>query len=114
MSKISSKPSFRKTWLTMSRIPKSALATSIFKVLSAADIASGLHHWIEAFWCDERPFNHQVKDVKPPAWWEFLQDHPHDRVVAVSFAFLVSFVLSTIIPTSSRHQHTFCFCQPHV
>jgi cytochrome b len=84
--------------------PKSALATSIFKVLSAADIVSGLRHQIEAFWRDEWPFDQQVKDGNPLAWWESLQDHPHDRVLAVSFAFfLVNFVLSTIIPTAPRH-----------
>ncbi|KAG2079898.1 ribonuclease H-like domain-containing protein [Suillus cothurnatus] len=62
--------------------PDSVLATSIFKVLSAAEVASGLRHQLEAFWHGEWPFNQQVKDGNPLAWWESLQDHPHARVLA--------------------------------
>ncbi|KAG1891136.1 ribonuclease H-like domain-containing protein [Suillus subluteus] len=62
--------------------PDSALPASIFKVLSAAEIASGLRHQIEAFWCDEWPFNQQVKEGNPLAWWESLQNHLHARVLA--------------------------------
>jgi len=49
---------------------------------------SGLWHQLEAFWHGEWPFNQQVKDSNPLAWWESLQDHPHARVLAVSFAFV--------------------------
>ncbi|KAG2138776.1 hypothetical protein BD769DRAFT_1637810 [Suillus cothurnatus] len=62
--------------------PDSVLATSIFKVLSAAEVASGLRHQLEAFWHGEWPFNQQVKDGDPLAWWESLQDHPHACVLA--------------------------------
>ncbi|KAG2345131.1 hypothetical protein BDR05DRAFT_947067 [Suillus weaverae] len=50
--------------------PKSAPATSIFK------------HQIKAFWHDKWPFNQQVKDDNPLAWWESLQDHLHAHVLA--------------------------------
>ncbi|KAG1842728.1 hypothetical protein F4604DRAFT_1689823 [Suillus subluteus] len=63
--------------------PNSALPASIFKVLSVAEIASGLCHQTEAFWHDEWPFNQQVKDGNPLAWWESLQNHPHAHVLAM-------------------------------
>ncbi|KAG2116350.1 hypothetical protein BD769DRAFT_1778182 [Suillus cothurnatus] len=49
---------------------------------SAAEVASGLRHQLEAFWHGEWPFNQQVKDGNPLAWWESLQDHLHARVLA--------------------------------
>jgi hypothetical protein len=61
--------------------------TTIFKVLTPAEIVNGLRHQVEAFWRSEWPFNEPIKDGNPLAWWESLQNHPHAHVLAVSFTF---------------------------
>ena len=57
----------------------------IFTELSAVRIVEDLRHQLEAYWHNEWPFDTPVKDGDPLTWWRNLSDHPHGRVLSVSY-----------------------------
>ena len=57
------------------------------KQLTPAQIVEGLRHQFDGYWRGEWPFDQQVEDNNPLAWWASLCHHPHTRVLAVRYTF---------------------------
>ena len=55
--------------------------------IGAAGIVDEFKHQLEAYWCNEWPFNTPIPDGNTLAWWNMLLPHPHARVLAVGFCF---------------------------
>jgi len=53
------------------------------KGLTSAEIVDGLRRQLDTFWRAEWPFDQQVNDHDPLAWWESLRYHTHARILAV-------------------------------
>ena len=64
----------------------------------AAATVDELRHQLDAYWCQEHPFNKVVKDGNTLAWWEALAHHPSAQVLAVC---TTSSLLVTILSASS-------------
>ena len=54
-----------------------------FKDLSHVQVDDDLRTQLEAYWRNKWPFNQQVKDNDPLAWWKSLKLHPCVQVLAV-------------------------------
>jgi hypothetical protein len=54
-----------------------------FKDLSCAQVVDDLRRQLEAYWRNEWPFNQQVTDNDPLAWWKSIKLHPYVQVLAV-------------------------------
>jgi hypothetical protein len=90
----------------------------LFKELSPAQVADDLKHQIEAFWHHKWPFNQQLNDGNPLAWWQHLQDHPHARVLVVSTCQLLAPASYINLEMQNhllalRHQDFFSSCKLH-
>jgi hypothetical protein len=66
--------------------------------LTPAQIVDGLRRQLDAYWRNEWPFDQQVENHDPLAWWESLRYHSHARVLSVRvfFHFLDIFSASRV------------------
>ncbi|KAH7885651.1 hypothetical protein F5I97DRAFT_1887698, partial [Phlebopus sp. FC_14] len=72
--------------------------------IRAKRVVDKFKHQLQSYWCNEYPFNSQLKDLDTYRWWKALESHPHTRVLS-SLAMKIPAVLINSMPderTGSR------------
>jgi|SRR5882762_1209563 hypothetical protein len=69
----------------------------IFEQTTQAQTVTDLRHQLEAYWCNEYPFNGvMVKKGDPLTLWQSFRDHPNAQVLAVCTASSIFVMLPTL------------------